>query len=184
MKVAFLDRDGVINEEVNYLHKVRDFKYTYKCISALKIIQKIGYEIIIVTNQAGIAKGVFSETEYQNLTSWLVNDLLSQGVYVKDIFYCPHHPEGKISGYGVKCKCRKPSPGMILKAKDKYNLNLQDSLLVGDKRSDIEAAIRAGLSKYYLVESGHPIPNKTSYDENILKRDLYHVATSLKAESR
>lgn len=183
MKVAFLDRDGVINEEVRYLHKAKDFIYTHNCISALKIIQNLDYKIIIVTNQAGIAKGFFSESDYQNLTSWFLNDLSNQGVKVMDIFYCPHHPDGKIPAYSFACENRKPSPGMILKAKKKYNIDLKNSFLVGDKHTDIEAAMRAGVGKYYLVESGHTI-SKIHYKKNIIKQDLYQVAISLKGDSR
>lgn len=178
IKAAFLDRDGVINEEVNYLHKISDFRYTNNCIAALKIIQNLGYKIIIVTNQAGIAKGIFKKKDYDLLTSWLLDDLLFKGIEILDCLHCPHHPEGIISAYSHDCKCRKPDPGMILHAVEKYQVDIESSFLVGDKESDIQAAKNSKLGSYYLVESGHRIP-KSIGSSNIIKRDLYHVATDL-----
>lgn len=176
--MAFLDRDGVINEEINYLHKISDFKYIQNSILALKIIQNLGFKIIIITNQAGIAKGLFSEEDYETLTNWLLRDLSRKGIEILDILHCPHHPEGIIPSYSYDCPNRKPGPGMILQAKEKFNINMQASFLVGDKESDLEAARRANLANYYLVESGHAIP-KIKLEGNILKRNLYDVAKSL-----
>ena len=106
MKVAFLDRDGVINEEVNYLHKKDNFKFTPNAISGLRRIISHGYKIIIVTNQAGIAKGFFSIEDYYELTNWYMGKLSSLGIDILDIHFCPHHPEGVIPEFSVDCECR------------------------------------------------------------------------------
>ena len=96
MKVAFLDRDGVINIDTGYVYKINDFKYTYKCKEALRNITDNGYKIIIITNQSGIGRGYFSETEYKKLTSYYLNDFKNNGIDILDIFYCPHHVEANV----------------------------------------------------------------------------------------
>ncbi len=160
MKVAFLDRDGVINEEVRYLHKPSEFKYTYRCKDALKYLRNDGFEIIIVTNQAGIAKGIFTEREYYTLTNYYSQDLFDEGIEILDIFHCPHHEFATVKKYRKKCACRKPSPGMILKAMSKYEIDIESSILVGDKITDVQAGLMAGIKNSYLVESGHNIASK------------------------
>ena len=157
IKVAFLDRDGVINKEVNYLYKVEDFEYTENCIEGLKKIKALGYEIIIVTNQAGIARGYYTEDDYQKLTDWYVADLKNQGIDILDVFHCPHHPEGNIPEYSIVCDCRKPKSGMFEQALAQYNIDIDSSFMVGDKNSDLGAAKSAGIQQLYLVETGHPI---------------------------
>jgi D-glycero-D-manno-heptose 1,7-bisphosphate phosphatase len=157
IKVAFLDRDGVINKEINYLHKICDFKYTYNCIAGLKRLNEVGYEIIIVTNQAGIAKGYYTEFDYQVLTNWYLSDIEKSGVRILDVFHCPHHPEGIVKDLSYHCNCRKPSSGMILEACDKYNIDLDNSLMIGDKATDLESALNAGINNVFLVKSGHEL---------------------------
>jgi D-glycero-D-manno-heptose 1,7-bisphosphate phosphatase len=157
IKVAFLDRDGVINKEVNYLHRREDFDYTENCVEALKKLRLLNYQIIIVTNQAGIARGYYTEEDYQELTAWFLADLANRGVEVLDVFHCPHHPEGSVKGLAVECDCRKPKPGMLHKAMQKYNIDIEQSIMVGDKVSDADAGSRAGLENCFLVRTGHII---------------------------
>ena len=109
MKVAFLDRDGVINTEVNYLHRINDFEYTYKCKDALLQLIKKGFKLIIVTNQAGIAKAIFTEEEYYKLTDFYKEDLFKDNILIHDIFYCPHHVDGILKNFSIECNCRKPN---------------------------------------------------------------------------
>ncbi len=160
MKVAFLDRDGVINKEVNYLHRIADFEYTNKCVLALKKLVSLNYKIIVITNQAGIARGYYTESQYQELTDWYVNDLKEKGVDILDVFHCPHHPEGVRPELSIKCSCRKPSTGLIKKALEKYSIDLTTSIMVGDKISDMKAGANAGVNRCVLVKSGHRIENK------------------------
>ncbi len=176
MKIAFLDRDGVINNEVNYLHKISEFKYTYKCIDAFKNILAKGYKIIIVTNQAGIAKGIFKLQDYKKLTEFYLNDLAKRNIPILDVLFCPHHPDGIIDEYSLSCDCRKPKPGMFLKAIKKYDINLEDSFMVGDKISDVEAAERAGIENLFLVNSGHKISAHTSIP---IYNNLYDISNML-----
>ncbi len=157
IKVAFLDRDGVINKEVNYLHKVEDFEYTENCIEGLKNLKKMGYEIIIVTNQAGIARGYYTEQQYQKLTDWYLADLGKYGIAILDVFHCPHHPQGNVPEYAISCSCRKPKSGMFEQAFSKYEIDIDNSLMVGDKESDLLAAQGVGIKKIILVESGHAV---------------------------
>ena len=177
MKIAFLDRDGVINKEVNYLHKIEDYEYTYNCKTALKKILNAGFEIIIITNQAGIAKGIFTVKDYEKLTNYYRNDLLKDGIKILDILFCPHHPSGSIKKYTKDCNFRKPNPGMIKNILKKYFIDLNKSILIGDKISDIEAGMNAGIKNLYLVESGHKIEPKDKYRYKTFK-NLYDFSNS------
>ncbi|MDQ1264588.1 MAG: D-glycero-D-manno-heptose 1,7-bisphosphate phosphatase [Campylobacterota bacterium] len=147
-KALFLDRDGVVNVEINYLYKKEDFVFIEGVLGLCKHFQKLGYIIIIVTNQSGIARGYYDENAFESLSGWMLNEFSKNGIEIKKVYYCPHHPE--ISG---ECSCRKPSPGMILEAKDEFNIDLENSILVGDKESDIEAALAAGIKTTYLFDA-------------------------------
>ena len=178
IKIAFLDRDGVINKEINYLYKIEDFEYTYKCKIALKNLIDLGYKLVIITNQAGIAKGYYTIDDYEKLTSWYVSDLLSYGVDFLDILKCPHHPEGNMKLYTKVCDCRKPNSGMLNYILNKYDVDISKSILVGDKVSDIKAGLFVGLSPMncFLVESGHTINKKDS--KVSIYNNLYSLSIS------
>ena len=152
-KVVFLDRDGVINIDKNYLYKWDDFEFISGSIEGMKKLINANYQIIIVTNQSGIARGFYSENEYLELTAKYNEVLKNNGINVLDIFYCPHFKGGIIKKYAIDCECRKPKPGMILKAIKKYEINITKSILIGDKESDIIAGRSSGLSKTFLISS-------------------------------
>ncbi len=141
----FLDRDGVVNIEKNYLHKVDDFEFIDGIFTLCQKYQELGYLIVVVTNQSGIARGYYSEEDFRVLTEWMVAAFNKQGISIEDVYHCPHHPD--ISG---PCSCRKPEPGMLLEAAKKHDIDLKHSLLVGDSERDITAAHRAGLEETYL----------------------------------
>ncbi len=141
----FLDRDGVVNIEKNYLHKIEDFEFIDGIFALCKKYQDLGYLIVVVTNQSGIARGYYSEADFEKLTVWMVESFNKQGITLADVYHCPHHPD--ISG---PCSCRKPEPGMLLEAAKKHNIDLKHSLLVGDGERDINAAHRAGVDETYL----------------------------------
>ncbi|MCA3950713.1 D-glycero-alpha-D-manno-heptose-1,7-bisphosphate 7-phosphatase [Vibrio vulnificus] len=166
IKVAFLDRDGVINEEVNYLHEIEKFKYTYRFKEGVKRLKSLGYEIVIVTNQAGIAKGIFSQENYSELTSWYIKDLERDNIDILDVYYCPHHPNGILPELSYDCICRKPKPGMLLMAEKEHNIDLKESILIGDKISDAKAGVNANLKHVFLVSTGHYI-DRNEWDEPI-----------------
>jgi D-glycero-D-manno-heptose 1,7-bisphosphate phosphatase len=161
IKTIFLDRDGVINKEVNYLHRVEDFEFIDGIFKACDHFKSLGYKIIVVTNQSGIARGYFKENEYQYLSKWMVKQFLKQGISILDVFHCPHGPESS-------CLCRKPMPGMFLEAKDKYDIDMQNSWLIGDKEVDIVAGSNSGISNTILVRSGHEINEDNSKAKFIL----------------
>ena len=150
MKVIFLDRDGVINKDIGYLFKVQDFKFTEGVFGACKGFQLLGYELIIVTNQSGIARGYYQEEDFHELTAWMLGQFEIRGIRILDVLFCPHGPTSA-------CECRKPKPGMLLAAREKYCINMKNSWLIGDKETDIEAAYAAGVDKTILVKSGHII---------------------------
>jgi D-glycero-D-manno-heptose 1,7-bisphosphate phosphatase len=149
-KALFLDRDGVVNEEINYLYKIEDFKFIDGIFDLCKYYQSLGYLIIIVTNQSGIARNYYSVDDFNKLTIWMNEKFLENGISLSHVYYCPHHPE-----ISALCSCRKPKPGMLLQAAQEFNINLSDSILIGDKERDIEAGINAGLNETYLfIEDG------------------------------
>lgn len=146
---VFLDRDGVLTREKSYVRTVEEleiFSYTYECIQRIK---NKGYYTIVITNQSGIARGLFTEDELQKM-----NLYLKQETGVDAIYYCPHHPEGKIRQYRKICHCRKPETGMFEQACSDYGIDMERSFMVGDRAGDIIAGQKAGLWTI-LLESGY-----------------------------
>ena len=151
-KALFLDRDGVINKEKNYLYKIEDFEFIDGVFETCKYFQDKGYLIIIITNQAGIARGYYNEDDFWKLTDWMKKEFDKKGIKITDVYFCPHHPE-----FTGECECRKPKPGMLIESIKKYNIDVNNSILVGDKNSDIEAGKKVGMKKLFLVNTGHLI---------------------------
>ncbi len=160
-KVVFLDRDGVINKEVGYLHKIEDFEFIKGVFDACLYFQSLDYQIIIVTNQSGIERGYYSENDFHIVNNWMLEQFKDQGVDILDVFFCPHGPESN-------CDCRKPKPGMFNQANDKHDINIKNSWMIGDKEADIQAANAAGIQNTILVKSGHAIDEKNSKAKFIL----------------
>jgi len=161
----FLDRDGVINIEKNYLHKKEDFEFIEGIFELCQYYMDKGYMIIVVTNQSGIARGYYTEADFESLTQWMLEAFKEKGVKIQKVYHCPHHPN--ISG---ECECRKPKPGMLLEAAKAFNIDLEHSVLVGDSERDIQAAHAAGLKETYLFTAE---PKQTSATQNIHKlKDL------------
>jgi len=150
-KIIFLDRDGVINEEVNYLHKIEDFIFIEGIFQSLHYLKKFGYEFIIVTNQSGIGRGLYDEDDYHKLDLWMKNVFKKNNLHILFSIHCPHTPEDN-------CNCRKPKTGMFEHCFKKYSISKEESWMIGDSKSDIEASQAAGVDNNILVRSGHPIP--------------------------
>ena len=146
-KALFLDRDGTLNVEKNYVYRIEDFEFTDGIIDLIKSYQKRGFLIFIITNQAGIARGYYTEQDYRILTDWMVNELKTYGIKITKVYHCPHHPA--VTG---ECDCRKPKPGLILQAIDEFNINPSESVLIGDKKSDILAGENAGIGKNLFIQ--------------------------------
>ena len=161
IKTIFLDRDGVINKEVGYLHKIQDFEFINGVFEACLYFQLLDYQIIIVTNQSGIGRGYYDEDAFHVVNNWMLNQFKNQGINILDVFFCPHSPESN-------CDCRKPKPGMFNQANDKHSVNMEKSWMIGDKEADIMAANAAGIQNTLLVKSGHQIDEKNSKAKFIL----------------
>ena len=135
-KAVFLDRDGTINVEKNYLYKIEDFEFLPGVVESLKSLQQAGFLLIIITNQSGIGRGYYTIQDFQKLNSWMVDYLKSQGVFITDVYYCPHLPDAQIEEYRKDCNCRKPKSGMYEQAIIDHNIALSESYAIGDKIRD------------------------------------------------
>lgn len=148
-KALFLDRDGVVNVEKNYLHKIEDFELLEGIIEVCRTYQDQGYLIIIVTNQSGISRGYYTEEDFALLSRWMIEHFKALGITITHIYHCPHHEN--IDG---ACECRKPEPGMFLSAQKEYNLDMEHSVMIGDNERDIEASLKAGVGMNILLSTG------------------------------
>jgi len=151
IKVAFLDRDGVINIDYGYVVIREQFKFSDGVFTACRLLRDLGYKLIVVTNQSGIARGYYSEQDFLDLNKWMCEQFTKQDVPLLDVFYCPHHPQAVIPHYRQICRCRKPSPGLIEQACDKYPIDIEKSIMIGDRKSDMQAAQAGGVGKFYLL---------------------------------
>ncbi len=148
MKAAFLDRDGVINIDYQYVYKIEDFQFKKGIFELLKLLQDMGYTLFVVTNQSGIARGYYSVEDFYKLSDFMLKEFKKHKIVIQEIAFCPHHPD-----FTGECECRKPKPGMILDLAKRYNINLKESILIGDQKRDIECAKNAGVGKSYLVQN-------------------------------
>lgn len=146
-KALFLDRDGVINEEVNYLYKIEDFIFIDEIFDICKAYQHNDFIIVVITNQAGIARGKYTSADFDKLNNWMLDEFSEKGIRIEKVFFCPHHPD-----FSGPCECRKPNPGMIFQAQKEFDINLAESVLIGDKISDIEAGLNAGIENSFHIE--------------------------------
>ncbi|MFL2655369.1 MAG: D-glycero-alpha-D-manno-heptose-1,7-bisphosphate 7-phosphatase [Alphaproteobacteria bacterium] len=153
-KAIFLDRDGVINVDSGYIWRIEDFVFYEGVFEACRYARELGYVLIVVTNQAGIGRGIFSESDYQNLTSWMCRRFADHDIELAGVFHAPTHPQEGIGIYKRESIDRKPGPGMILKASKTMGIDLEKSAMVGDRETDIEAAINAGVGKKILINLG------------------------------
>ncbi|MDQ7091475.1 MAG: HAD family hydrolase [Methylococcales bacterium] len=177
-KALFLDRDGIINIDSAYVHQPKDFIFVEGIFDLCHHFVNQGYRLFIITNQAGIGRGYYTEKEFDDLMRWVSAEFSKQGLTIEKSYYCPHHPIAGIGDYKQTCGCRKPEAGMILSAAEEFNLNLNQSLLIGDKMSDINAGKKAGLEKSYLIKSRY----QEKYDF-ISVEAMYHYFSHQKIEA-
>jgi len=153
-KIVFLDRDGTINEEVEYLHKPSDLVILPGVSAALKRLKEQGFRLVVVTNQAGVARGYYSESDVEQLHEYMNRLLAKDGAEIDRYFYCPHHPVHGIGEYKQSCHCRKPDIGMFEMAEKYFKVDKSHSYMIGDKLLDTEAGRRYGV-KSILVGTGY-----------------------------
>lgn len=151
---VFLDRDGVLIRDVDHLSREDQLRLLPGAVKALGRLNRAGWLAVIISNQAAVAKGMLAEAEMYRIGEVLNSRIIKRGARLDAVYYCPHHPEGKVLEYVCKCKCRKPEPGLILKAAKEMSIDLKRSYLVGDKTGDILAGEKAGI-KTILVETGY-----------------------------
>lgn len=166
-KAVFLDRDGVINIDHGYLYQPELFDFIDGVFDACRHFQNLGYTLVVVTNQSGIARGYYNEEQFAVLTSWMRQQFALEGIKITGVYYCPHHVEKGQPPYNIDCDCRKPKPGMLNQAIRDYNLDPAQSIMLGDKKSDMQAAAAAGIKRKVLVLSGQELSeeDKKSADE-------------------
>lgn len=150
---VFLDRDGTLNVEKNYLYRAEDFEFIPGALEAVRLLNQAGLFVVVLTNQSGIARGLYSEADLQRLHRHVDTLLAAEGARVDAWYYCPHHPEGR-GAYRRHCDCRKPLPGMLFQAAAEHGIDLSRSWMVGDKAVDVEAGLAAGC-RPILVRTGY-----------------------------
>lgn len=145
---AFLDRDGVINVDTGHVHRPEDFRWMPGMPEAIRLLNDAGWLVIVVSNQSGIGRGMYTEDEFESFTAWIDAELARRGAHVDATYHCPHHPTEAKGDYRRDCDCRKPAPGMLKRAIDEWAPDLERSFMLGDKPSDIHAAEAAGVRGY------------------------------------
>lgn len=161
----FLDRDGVINADHAYVCRQENFEFVDGIFELCRYAKKLGYLIFVVTNQAGIGRGFYTEQDFLKLTEWMCGIFSTEGVVIDKVYFCPFHPEHGVGKYKVNSPFRKPGPGMILQAAEEFGVDLARSVLVGDKETDIQAGIAAGVGcnlLYHPLGVKHPIHGTTN----------------------
>ncbi len=167
-KALFLDRDGVINVEKNYLFRIEDFEFCKGIFQIVKFFESRGYLIFVVTNQSGIGRGYYSLKSFHKLTNWMVKKFQQKNIKITRVYYCPHSPD-------FECSCRKPKNQMLEDAIDFYEIDRKKSWLIGDKISDILAGKRSNIGNLILINE------KNNYNEkiNFLAKDSFEIAKFL-----
>ncbi|HYD94876.1 MAG TPA: HAD family hydrolase [Noviherbaspirillum sp.] len=160
-RAVFLDKDGTLVENVPYNVNPALLELTWQAGQGLQLLRQLGYALIVVTNQAGVAKGLFTETALGPLQHRLAERLAQYGVLLDGFYYCPHSPDGMVSRYAIACTCRKPMPGMLLRAAHEHGIDLSQSWMVGDILNDVEAGRRAGC-RTVLINNGNETEWKMS----------------------
>jgi D-glycero-D-manno-heptose 1,7-bisphosphate phosphatase len=149
---AFFDRDGILNVDDGYVHRVEDLKLMPGAAQAVKMCNDAGYWVFVITNQSGIGNGLYSEEAYRQFNALLFAQLAAAGARIDDVRFCPHHPEAKLAQYRQACDCRKPKPGMIRDLISAWPVDVSRSFLIGDRESDMEAGRAAGVRTYFYKE--------------------------------
>lgn len=171
IKAVFVDRDGTINVEKGHVFRCEDLEFLPGAVEGLRLLTERGISIFIITNQAGIAKGLYTEEDFRVFTEYMDGLLRGEGVAIEDTLFCPHHPEGTVQEYTKACQCRKPNTLLIESVMAEHGYGVDELALIGDKDTDIEAGNRLGL-RTYLVLTGYGEEHRDCSNASYVKPDL------------
>jgi D-glycero-D-manno-heptose 1,7-bisphosphate phosphatase len=175
-RALFLDRDGVVNVEKNYVYRVEDFEFMPGNFELCTCARDLGFVLVIVTNQAGIGRGFYSEEDFQRLTAWMCGEFRARGIEIARVYHCPYHPTAGIGEYRRESFDRKPHPGMFLKARDELGLDMATSVLVGDKDSDMEAGRAAAVGTLVKLAANDTVAASSGADDVLVLESLVAVS--------
>jgi D-glycero-D-manno-heptose 1,7-bisphosphate phosphatase len=150
-KAVFLDRDGTINVEKNYLYKPEDFEFILGVPKAIESLNRSGYKVIVISNQSGVARGYYSEDDLLFLHEYIERKLAAENARIDAFYYCPHHPLATVEKYRVDCNCRKPKPGLFERAIKDFDVDITKSWAVGDRMRDVKPALNLGIRGALLL---------------------------------
>lgn len=176
-RAVFLDRDGTINVEKHYLYKIEEFEYLPGALAGLKLLQSLGYLLVIITNQSGIGRGYYKEEDFKVLNEWMLKDLENKRIHINKVYYCPHHPDAQIERYRISCTCRKPALGMYEKAIEDFNIDLSQSWAIGDSIRDC-AICEKTKCKGFLIGNHE----RTDIINNVINNMYFNVKYALNLE--
>lgn len=181
-RALFLDRDGVINHDAGYTSRVENFRLINGIFDLCREATRSGYLLIVVTNQAGIGRGYYSEEDFLALTDWMCNRFMLEGVTITDVFYCPFHPEHGVGDYKKDSFDRKPNPGMLLRAAEEHGIDMRRSIMIGDKDSDMQAACKAGVGircHYLAGDDGVILSSAATHKIHLLREGISLLSESV-----
>lgn len=172
-KAVFFDRDGTINVDKGYVHKIGDFEYLPGVIDGLRLFQDAGYLLIIVTNQSGIARGFYRQHDYNRLTAWMLHDLQSKGIFISKVYMCPHLPDSPLSQFRKNCQCRKPGLGLFEQAIQEFHIDPDRSIAIGDQERDLVLCQKSKCQGYII----DPYNKKILTNKNLVRvKSLFEAA--------
>jgi D-glycero-D-manno-heptose 1,7-bisphosphate phosphatase len=175
----FLDRDGVINEDHGYVHSKENFHFRPGIFELVLAARAKGYLCVVVTNQAGIGRGLYTTKQFKTLSTWMCEQFQNRGAFIDAIYYSPFHPTKARGRYLLKESTRKPGAGMFLEAADELNIDLSKSIMVGDKVSDVKASLKANISSNYLLSSSYINLQQSLNDKVEIVSELHEIVTGL-----
>lgn len=155
-KAVFLDRDGTINKEKNYLYKIEDFEFIPGVLNGLKMLQNAGFILVIITNQSGIARGFYTEHDYFKLMNYMLGELKKNGINIAKCYYCPHLKNASVEKYRIDCECRKPKTGLFMQAIHELDIDIDKSFAIGDKISDLEMCFNTNCMGFLVGNTEGP----------------------------
>ena len=181
-RAVFLDRDGVINVDLDYAHLPEEIRFVDGIFDLGRFLVQNGFLLFIITNQSGIARGYYTEREFWKLMRWMCSIFEKEKAPIRKVFFCPYHPKKGMGKYKHDSEFRKPNPGMILKAEKRFDLDLSRSILIGDQESDIEAGERAGVGLFCLLFNQNKTYSRTTPEDRFESLDEIHSYLKRKLE--